>query len=211
MDHLPEGAAIPDGGPAVITAEAVVPYVIAYSGEDLEVNLTFVADAWALNGLRLSYTDPTPSDWDLAVLWARQKTHRRGEVLYTEMHTRRQKECMLGRLCQICQGPATGSGGRLTWVFHEELPAASGRLSKPPVCRACLPDAVGGCPYLRRQAHIYTSGDYELWGVKGITISPTSGATGQQDVPLNDPRTLEFTLALTLIVHVQDMRPEPPP
>ncbi|MEV6159771.1 hypothetical protein AB0L53_56490 [Nonomuraea sp. NPDC052129] len=192
----------------VIAAQAVVPYVTAYSEETVALNLTFIRDTWSLSGVRLSYTDPTSSDWDMGVMWARQKTLRRGKVLYDELHTLRQKECMLSRLCQVCQGPASDPDtGLLTWVFHVEPPAASGRLSKPPICRGCLPEAITVCPYLRREAHVYGSGDYCVWGVKGLVVSP-----GRQpvlrDVPRDDLHTLAFTFARALVVHVSELRRE---
>ncbi|MEU4223921.1 hypothetical protein AB0F17_06485 [Nonomuraea sp. NPDC026600] len=194
----------------VIAAQAVVPYVTAFSEENVAVNLTVIRDTWSLSGWRLSYTDPVASDWNMGVLWARQKTLRRGSVQYDEMHTLRQRECMLGRLCQVCQGPASDPGtGRLAWVFHAEPPAVSGRLSKPPICRNCLPEAITACPYLRREAHVYTSGDYHVWGVKGV--SPFGGETVLRDVPQNDLHTLESTLARALVVHVSDLRREPIP
>lgn len=187
------------------TVEA--PYVVAYSGEKVALNLAAVHDVWALSGRRLCYSDPAPSDWDMGVLWARQETHRGGTVRYDEMHTLRQRECMLGRLCQVCREPAMdGRTGHLTWVFHAEPPATTGRLSKPPVCLDCLPGAIAACPQLRRESHIYTSGDYDVWGVKGILFSPGEGPV-RQDVPLTDLYALEWTLARALIVHVRDLRP----
>ncbi|WP_433511334.1 hypothetical protein ACQP2T_47060 [Nonomuraea sp. CA-143628] len=185
-----------------------VPYVVAYEVETVSLNLAVIHDVWALNGRRLSYADPAASDWVMGVLWARQKCDRRGKVNYKEMHTLRQRECMLHRLCQVCEGSAMDPGtGRLSWVFHEELPAASGRLSKPPTCLRCIPEARAACPHLQREAHVYTSPDYEPWGVKGIVFS-ASGRPTLQDVPLTDLHTLEFTLARALIVHVSNLLPE---
>jgi hypothetical protein len=187
-----------------------VPYVVAYSEETVALNFAVIHDVWALTGRRLSYTDPAAGDWDLSVLWARQQSHRRGRVLYDEMHTLRQKECMQHRLCQVCAGPALNPGtGRLTWMFHKEVHAASGRLSKPPTCPRCAPEARAACPRLQREAHVYTSPDYELWGVKGLVVS--SGGPTRQDVPFTDLVRLEYTLARALVVHVSDLRREPAP
>lgn len=189
--------------------QSAVPYVTAYSEESVALNLALVRDTWSVSGWRLTYTDPANGDRDMGVLWARQKTCRRGKVLYDELHTPRQKECMLGRLCQVCQGPALDPDtGRLAWVFHAEPPAASGRLSKPPICRDCLPEAVTACPYLRREAHVYTSGDYHLWGVKGLVLSPFGREPAWRDVPKNDLHTLEWTLARALLAYVWDFRRE---
>ncbi|MEU4224240.1 hypothetical protein AB0F17_08100 [Nonomuraea sp. NPDC026600] len=186
-----------------------VPYVTAYEEESVALNLTFIGDTWALNGLRLSYTDPTDSDRDRDVLWARQKTCRAGRVLYDEMHTVRQKECMLGRLCQVCQRPALDPRTeRFTWVFHVEPPAMSGRLSKPPICRDCLPEAITVCPYLRREAHVYSSAGYGVWGVKGLVLSPFGREPVWRDVPRDDLHTLEFTLARALVGYVSELRRE---
>ncbi|MEU7830370.1 hypothetical protein [Nonomuraea sp. NPDC049129] len=195
-----------------MTTTAVrVPYVVAYEVETVALNLATIHDVWALSGRRLSYTDPVASDWVMGVLWARQKCDRRGKVSYKEMHTLRQRKCMLHRLCQVCEGPALNPGtGRISWVFHEEQPAASGRVSKPPTCLRCIPEALASCPHLQQDARVYSSGGYEPWGVKGIVLSPGSQPT-RQDVQLNDPFTLEYTLARALIVHVRDLRPERAP
>ncbi|MFI7154019.1 hypothetical protein ACIBO2_54670 [Nonomuraea sp. NPDC050022] len=187
-----------------------VPHVVAYSEETVSLALTVLVDAWALSGRRLSYIDPAASDWGLGVLWARQQSHRLGRPQYDELHTLRQRECMLHRLCQVCAKPALDPDtGRLSWVFHETVHAASGHLSKPPTCLRCIPGARAACPRLRQEAHVYTSPDYKPWGVKGIVFS--SGCPARQDVPLTDHATLEFTLARALIVHVSDLRPESAP
>lgn len=194
-----------------VTTSRTVPYVIAYSEESVALNLTYIRDTWALSGLRLAYTDPSESDWSLGVLWARQKTLRRGRVMYEEMHTDRQRECMLGRLCQVCQEPALDPGTRrLTWVFHVDPPAASGRLSKPPICRDCLPEAITQCPKLRRETHVYSSGNYGVWGVKGLVVSP-GREPAWRDVPRDDLHTLEFTLARALVGYVSELRRERAP
>ncbi|MEU8151993.1 hypothetical protein [Nonomuraea sp. NPDC048901] len=187
-----------------------VPYVAAYVGETVSLDLAVIHDVWAVSGRRLSYTDPVASDWDLGVLWARQKTHRQGKPQYDELHTLRQRECMLHRLCQVCAGPALDPDtGLLAWVFHKEVHAAAGRLSKPPTCWRCIPEARAACPHLQQEAHVYTSPDYELWGVKGLVVS--SGGSTRQDVPMADLVTLEYTLARALVVHVSDLRREPAP
>ncbi|MEV6158925.1 hypothetical protein AB0L53_52220 [Nonomuraea sp. NPDC052129] len=120
------------------TVAARVPYVAAYNKETVALDLVVIHDMWALSGRRLSYTDPRADDWNLSVLWARQKCDRRGKVNYQEMHTLRQRTCMLHRLCQVCEGPALDPGtGRPSWVFHEKTPprpAASA--SHRPACGA---------------------------------------------------------------------------
>ncbi|MEV6156043.1 hypothetical protein AB0L53_37440 [Nonomuraea sp. NPDC052129] len=193
------------------TVAARVPYVVAYEVETVALDLAVIHDVWALSGRRLSYADPRADDWHLSVLWARQKCDRRGKVNYKEMHTLRQRACMLHRLCQVCEGPALDPGtGRLSWVFHNKTHAASGHLSKPPTCVRCIPEALDACPHLQHQAHVYTSPDYKPWGVKGIVVPP-SGPPTLQDVSLTDRHTLEYTLARALIVHVSDLRPERSP
>lgn len=187
-----------------------VPYVAAYSSETVALNLAVIHDVWALSQRRLSYTDPAASDWAMGVLWARQKTHRHGKPQYDELHTLRQRECMLHRLCQVCAGPAVNPAtGLLTWVFHKEVHSAAGRLSKPPTCPQCIPEVRAACPRLQQEAHVYTSPNYEPWGVKGIVVS--AGGSTRQDVPLTDLVTLEYTLARALTVYVSGLRPERAP
>lgn len=198
-----------------MTTTLRAPYITPCSEETIDFNLVIAADSGATDGRRLSYPDPADDDWLMGVLWARQENHRRGDPLFHQVHIRRQRECMLGQLCQVCRktawDPATG---RLWWVFPREVPAADMLLTKPPACVACVSKAVEACPLLRREAYVYTSGGYEPYGVLGDVFSLDGEQVRierGQDVPLDAFRTLEYTLARALTVHVRDMRREPLP
>lgn len=199
-----------------MTSTAVqAPYITPYSEESINYDLALARHAGATDGWRLSYPDPAADDWLLGALWARHENHRRGHPLFDQIHIRRQRECMLGQLCQVCQQTAWDpTSGRLWWVFPREVPAADMYLTKPPACVGCVGKAISACPLLRREAYVYTSGDYEPYGVLGDVFSLSGGQVRierGQDIPLDAFHTLEYTLARALTVHVQDMRREPAP
>jgi hypothetical protein len=183
------------------------PYITPYSEESIDFDLVLARHDGAADRRRLSYPEPADDDWLLGVLWARQEDHRRGDPLFNQVHIRRQRECMLGQLCQVCKRTAWDpAAGRLWWVFPREVPAADMYLTKPPACVGCVGTAISACPLLR--------GDYEPYGVLGDVFSLSGGQVRierGQDVPLDAFRTLEYTLARALTVHVQDMRREPAP
>ncbi|MBT2231691.1 hypothetical protein [Nonomuraea sp. NEAU-A123] len=198
-------------------ADVQVPYITPHSAEKVDLGVVFARYNGATDGRRLSYPDPNDDDWQMGVLWARQEDHRRGAPLWDQVHSLRQRECMLNELCQVCRETAREpSSGRLWWVFPRAVPVASMYVTKPATCAGCIPKAIAFCPRLRIEAHIYTSnGVYEPYGVLGdvVTLS-TDGATGlsrNQDVPLDAFHRLEYTLARALTVHVRDLRREPIP
>lgn len=199
-----------------MTPTLQAPYITPHAEERIDFNLVIAAHAGATDGRRLSYPEPNDDDWLLGVLWARQESHWRGDPLFNQVHIRRQRECMLGQLCQVCRQTAWDAAtGRLWWVFPREVPAADMYLTKPPACVECVGKAIGACPLLRREAYVYTSGDYEPYGVLGDLFSLSeSGEVGvrrNQDIPLDAFHLLEYTLARALTVHVQDMHREPAP
>ncbi|MEU4225783.1 hypothetical protein AB0F17_15935 [Nonomuraea sp. NPDC026600] len=216
MGHVPAGAAASDGRPDMTAVQA--PYVTAFTGEHVALNLAIARHAGAMTKARLSYRDPVDEDWMFGALWARQATNRVGDPDFRALHTLRQRECMLGRLCQVCQGSAADpSSGRLWWVWPAPVAASSAVLSKPPTCRACIPKAIAACPSLRGSAHVYTSDDYEPRGVVGHVFSDVGGVLRMQEgllpgrlweIPLDAFRRLEYTLARALIVRTWGLRRE---
>ncbi|MEU7861225.1 hypothetical protein [Nonomuraea sp. NPDC049141] len=191
-----------------------VPYIAPRSAERIDLGVVLARYGGATDGRRLSYPDPADDDWLLGVLWARQEGHRRGAPLWDQVHTLRQRECMLNELCQVCRETAREpSSGRLWWVFPRAVPVASMYVTKPATCVRCIPKAIRSCPRLRIEAHVYTSGgDYEPYGVLGdvVTLDPDGAPrlTTAQDVPLDAFHRLEYTLARALTVHVLDLRRE---
>ncbi|MEU4224394.1 hypothetical protein AB0F17_08875 [Nonomuraea sp. NPDC026600] len=191
-----------------------VPYLAPRSAEKIDLKVVLARYDGATDGRRLSYPDPVEDDWQMGVLWARQEGHRHGTPLWDQVHTLRQRECMLNALCQVCGGTALdASSGRLRWVFPRPAPSASLYATKPATCFGCIPQAIRSCPRLRTEAHVYTSGgEYEPYGVLGdvVTLNPDGAPrlTLSQDVPLDAFHRLEYTLARALTVHVRDLRRE---
>jgi hypothetical protein len=189
----------------------LIPYITPYSEERVSLDLAFAPHAESTDGLRLTYRDPDPDDWMFGVLWARQENHRRGRPEFDQVHTQRQRECMLGLLCQVCKGSAVDETGRVSWVFPERVRTTSPRLSKAPACLTCIPKAIAACAHLRRNARTYTSAEPAPWGVvgniltrqanKAIAIQPS------REIPLDAFRQLDSALARALIVQVWDLKP----
>lgn len=131
-----------------------VPHVARWSDEE-----TPLWSALAAAGGRLVYRDEAPGDRDArGVLWGRVgHAPGQGRPHYSEMHPARQRAAMLGRLCQVCAGPASRT--RAGWLFlaHQEddTPPGwpDGFLSvQPPLCLPCAGQAVRECPSLAGRA-----------------------------------------------------------
>lgn len=192
----------------------VVPYITAHSEERVSLNLGFTRDAETTDGRRLSYLDePVPEDWDFGALWARQENHRRGDPEFDQVHTGRQRECLLDLLCQVCAGSAVDADtGRAWWVLPVAARTASPQGSKAPTCRGCIPAAVRHCPTLRRQAFIYSSAEVVPSAVLGYVFALRAGRTicieRNTVISLEAFRALEYTLARALLVQIHDLRVE---
>ncbi|MFG1966319.1 hypothetical protein [Nonomuraea sp. NPDC049028] len=193
------------------------PYITPHDAEKIDFRVVLARYDGATDRRRLSYPEPVESDWQMGVLWARQEDHRHGAPLWDQVHTLRQRDCMLNELCQVCGESAREPySGRLWWVFPRGVPVASMYVTKPATCVRCIPKAIASCPRLRVEAHVYTSGGaYEPYGVLGDVVTLSGdGARAlcrNKDVPLDAFHRLEYTLARALTVHVRDLRREPIP
>lgn len=202
-----------------MTATTVrAPYITPYSEERICFDVALTPDADAANGRKLTYVNPAPDDWMLGVLWARQEGHRRGRPLLRDVHTTRQRECMLGRLCQVCHGSALHDG-RVWWLLPQGITAPTATLSKSPTCPACIPMALASCRAMAG-ACAYSSADYEPSAVLGHVFIRSAGglqmAEGVRpgfihEIPLDATRFVARTLARALMVHTWDLRREETP
>lgn len=196
-----------------------VPYITAYSEEMTPHPLAFAAHRGATDGIRLSYADSIPQDWQLGVLWARQGLHRRGRPEWKIVNTLRQRRCMLHLLCQVCGMPAADPlDGRTFWVLADDPGEASlgaGYTNAPPTCAACIPEAITSCPRLRRGAMAYTVGGAEPYGVLADVLRPDGRRPVEVErniaIPLDAFHRLEYALAKQLLVVLDDLRPAPIP
>ncbi|MEV0149125.1 MULTISPECIES: hypothetical protein [unclassified Nonomuraea] len=195
-----------------------VPYVIAVEGEAVRHDRLRFAHHPEAGGLRLTYPDPDPRDWDLGVLRARQGA-RTGRPNYRRMHVWRQWRCMLHQRCQNCGGSAVDPAtGRIWWLLANESgdDASEGWASAPPICRPCIPAAIALCPHLRRYAALYSVGGSEPFAVLAHLFRP--GLAGRAIVTeekvmvgLDEFSRLERALALELRVRLWDAQRAPIP
>lgn len=144
----------------------ITPYMARWSGEVGRDRGLVVR-----NG-RLAYRDENRSDRDgKGVLWARcTDTRGRGQVLFGQVHPRRQRAAVWQMLCQVCGGEPDEDDSGVLWL----LPTAVARYSLdqpvittsyPPVCAACVRVSVRTCPALRDSYGLLRVRDAQLAGV----------------------------------------------
>lgn len=193
------------------------PYVISREGEAVLHEVHFEVSPEA-GGLRLTFPDPDPRDWDLGVLRARAG-RREGRANFKRMNPRRQWRCMQDLLCQNCGGPAQDPAtGRIWWLLANESgdDAEKGWASAPPICRACIYPALAICPHLRKHAALYTVGDAQPFAVLAHIFAPTGDLSARLVEPnamvgLEEYRKLTRALALELRVMLWDLVRAPIP
>lgn len=194
-----------------------VPYITAYADEEMPQNLTFRYHPEA-GGLRLTYTDPQPTDWTYGVLRARHGLTRMGRPEWRKVNTLRQWRCMDHNLCQVCGQTARDSRtGRIWWILTEAdgTNVTEGYTNAPPTCPGCIPEAITLCPRLRRSAQVFTAASSTPYAVLGTVLRPgTPVPVVVEDralVLLEEFRRLTRVLAQQLVVRLADLRPEPLP
>jgi hypothetical protein len=193
------------------------PYVISLEGEAVLHDLRFRHDP-AVGGLKLTYPRPDPREWDLGVLRARQGP-RVGRPNFRRMNTARQWRCMLNQRCQACGESAVDPfTGRIWWLLAAESgdDVDEGWASAPPVCRTCVPYAIGLCPHLRKHAALYSVGGCEPFAVLAHLFRPGIENRAVLDerkvmVGLDEFQRLTRALALELRVRLWDARRAPLP
>lgn len=163
--------------------------------------------AFAYDGQRIFYPG-LEEDRMFGALWQPMTTDPDGETMWKEMHTFRQRACMLDRLCQVC-GQAI-EGVSTPWL----LPALERRVPKggkpfltstPPLCEGCVPRALRQCPNLSQfPPLLLTVSRYRTWGVWGDTVV-AGGRLVQGQQPVTSP-LLPATMARHLVVEVFDYR-----
>ncbi|WP_433891927.1 hypothetical protein [Streptomyces sp. CA-111067] len=194
-----------------------VPFAAAWSGEEPDIS-ALIARPF---GAGLAYSDERPEDRDeQGVLWARLSiAPGSGRPIFEAMHSVRQREAMLHRLCQVCGKPAerTEQG----WLFLSQYTrlthamgdsANQGFTSKPPICPPCARLAVELCPHLTDPV-VIRSANPRVWGVSGGFYVPNRYS---KLVPFpsddnlsyhQDPVAERWFLASQLIVHLTKCTP----
>ncbi|MER7208500.1 hypothetical protein ABT340_15620 [Streptosporangium sp. NPDC000239] len=197
------------------TADLRKPYITPYAEETVELPLTFVHVAgvdW------LTYRDTLPGEFMFGVLWARCGNRQDGTVLWSMVHTLRQRRCMLKGLCRVCGRPAADpETGRLWWVLASPPPtdgAAPWPTVSPPTCREHIAEALTACPHLRHGSpFVCTVSDYTPIGVLANLYGHDDDGRlvetrHQMAIGLDDIHLLPRALATQLLVSLRDIRPE---
>lgn len=205
-------------GPAAAGVALRKPYVTPYAEESVDLPVTF---EMAAGVPRLTYPDALSQEWMFGVLWARCGTARAGTILWSKIHTLRQRRCMLKRLCRVCGGSAVDpETGRVWWVMASPLPgdhAETWPTVGPATCKGCVNEALSACPYLPMESPaVYTVGDCSPIGVLADIYGQDDDGRvmetrHQAAIGLDEFHLLHRALATQLIVQVHDLQPVPYP
>jgi hypothetical protein len=99
---------------------------------------------------RISYAHEREDDRIEGVLWLREGSSQGvGEPLFKEVHSHRQRQCIVDGLCQVCGQSINGSV--IPWILPRHLSEKkpSGIVTEQaPICEACISVATKYCPYL---------------------------------------------------------------
>ncbi|MFB8020025.1 hypothetical protein ACFC36_15865 [Streptomyces rubiginosohelvolus] len=132
------------------------------------------------------------------------------------MHPRRQYECMLNLLCQVCREPASeNEDGVLFFDWRTKRSPATWperSLSKmPPLCEPCAVRSLAECPHLVSEPTFVAlrTPDPRAWGAYGCFYQPLRGGRwychpGDAWVKYGDMR-LHGLIAAAMVVELTDV------
>lgn len=138
-----------------------------------------------------------------------------GTPLFSEVHARRQVDCMERRLCQVCG--TEQPNGAVPWLLNaafDRLPFATklapGALSTttPPTCESCQAIARIECPHLRpagESARSLIVRRYRPVGVIGRTYVPREPVQTPVYLPLGHPH-LRWMVGSQLMVALEEFK-----
>ncbi|MDG4830616.1 hypothetical protein O7627_15085 [Solwaraspora sp. WMMD1047] len=193
---------------------ATVPWVALWEGESRLEPVRCDPESGFLRYTREERTDRD----EHGVLWMRHIGRRgHGRPLFSQTHSRRQRQCMRSSLCQICGERIEPDGGRLPWLLpareYGSRPKRLHTTGTPPTCRPCWTTAVEHCPHLRVEGAVALMvGEVVRWGVAGLLHTP--GVSLQWTTCGYDesaPDLLGRVLAETQLVVLHDVREVPLP
>ncbi|GAA2268554.1 hypothetical protein GCM10010149_06730 [Nonomuraea roseoviolacea subsp. roseoviolacea] len=184
------------------------PYVIGWTGEAVAHRLVWRRGA---QGEKLAYADSRPGDYAQGVLRLRQRGTRAGRPDFKTVNTRRQWRCMERALCQVCGRSAVDQeSGRVWWLLSGSEGPGEGYTNAPPTCPACIPEAIAGCPHLRRHAAVCTVGAWLPFAVRADVfvpyVPPVRPVAINALVPFSDERS-RLCVARELVVRLIDVQP----
>jgi hypothetical protein len=188
----PSGARSASYDPYMLGGGSVVPYVGAWSGEEL-----LPAQVVHRRGGGIGYADETSVDRDEhGVLWTRMASRiGAGRPLFTKLHPLRQRRAMRRLLCQLCALPADCTQDGLLWLISRdglgEAELEGVVTAQPPLCLHCAHVSATTCPALRR-GYLAVRAHTQLCGVTGVRFqpgrsTPTVVADDEEVIDYNDP------------------------
>ncbi|WP_242882553.1 hypothetical protein [Actinomadura litoris] len=223
-------SAIPDTVPRY--NRRPVPWVAQWSGELVRKPRPRVRHEEApAGGWRLTYRDPTDTDWwaptsdHKPVLWRRTGTDRSGTPQYALLNTIRQRTAMTEHLCQVCGQSAAVAGG-VAWLMHaiewRHVTAPMGAVepgwkslhtalstTNPPTCTNCWQIAARMCPSIREHGAVpLTVGVVRPVGVTGDVYPMGVGRPEPRHGTFGEPE-MGHMMARLLVVELDDVQVYP--
>lgn len=183
-------------------------------------------------GLRARYPDRNLENRDkFGVLWQKEGiAPGKGEPLWKEVHTYRQRTCMLKSKCQVCGNEITDKPihwlmplDTLQWLSDEVHTEATPVTTSAPTCAACVPLALDVCPNLKVAGwQLYHVLDWGVWGVRGMHHFMAGGVVrrrnalvpynlnGYEDTPIFEGATLaqQMVVVWNKFVLKEEHRPD---
>jgi hypothetical protein len=164
-------------------------------------------------GYRIALIGETPDDRIDDVLWLPEGDGQGvGTPMWKDVHSHRQRRCMVEGLCQVC-----GEQIELPLLFlipyPELMQKEGGKIitDVAPLCRTCLPIARQLCPAITKHEH-----EQQLLEVRGwrthalfgdiIERGPTGTRLQQGEVPVGNADALRKIMARTAILELWDSR-----
>lgn len=147
-----------------------VPWITRWTGELDPERFEYGAEVNRDGQWRITYPDNKNVRDRRGILWQREGIGRKGEPMWADVSTYRQRAAMQRGLCQVCGKDA----GPPPWHFliprdgMEQFDDQTWLTMQAPVCDGCVPLAIKLCPALKRVGYqLLKVVDYDLWGVLG--------------------------------------------
>ena len=148
---------------------------------------------------------------DLGLLWFKLMPDRQdtGTPGFAALHAERQRDCMIGRRCQVC-GQHFGPAPTTFLVAAEAMrvPGSAFYTMTAPTCTTCIPVAMRTCPEQRKVPRsIVTAHRYEPTYVLCDIYTPT-GKQSTERLALDDPKlSRALVKQIGIRIHEYDERP----
>lgn len=169
-------------------------------------------------GIRLSFENEQPEDRIEGILYLRENNSPGvGEPMWKDIHTHRQRQCMVEGRCQVCGQIIEPP---IPWLLSPTGSVITRQGSRiitdtAPTCGGCLETAKKHCPHLLRYpTKVVDVRGYRIHGLFGDVID-FSGAYGKQrhyqaDRRVDDTHPLDNIVVRQTIVELWDHRKRRP-